>query len=168
MVRSIMYRKSRKGQFALEFMMTYGWAILVVLTIISALIYFTPNIKTITSKRCTFGPATPCLGTQLTNSELNIVVRNAILQKMYEVSAEATFPETVTCSVIDSAGNTLTPADNTINTDERFTINCPNDPVPAGLGLTDDSSVRVTITYKKSRGGFNQVSEGDIYAKMQR
>lgn len=152
----------------MEFMMTYGWAILVVLTIISALIYFTPNIKTITGKRCTFGPATPCLGTQLTDTTLDIVVRNAILQKMYNVRVETDFPVAgVTCEILDI--NTDLPiVPPVIGTDARFKIRCPNGPAPAGLGLTDDSSVRVTVKYQKSSGGFDQISQGDIYAKMQR
>src|SRR3989338_423825 len=36
----LMFRKSGKGQAALEFLMTYGWAILVVLIVIGALSYF--------------------------------------------------------------------------------------------------------------------------------
>jgi len=148
----------------MEFMMTYGWAILVVVTIIGALVYFTPNVKTLTGKRCAFGPTTPCLGTSLDNLELKIALRNAILQKMYNVRAETNFPSVVTCEVLDSAGLVAT----TINTDERFTISCPNTPAPAGLGFTDDASVRVTIKFQKSSTGFDQISEGDIYAKMQR
>jgi hypothetical protein len=47
----------RKGQAAMEFLMTYGWAILVVLAAIGALAYFgVLNVKSYLPEQC-FGPA---------------------------------------------------------------------------------------------------------------
>ncbi|MGV8171777.1 MAG: hypothetical protein ACP5OA_03740 [Candidatus Woesearchaeota archaeon] len=54
---------SRKGQAALEFMMTYGWAILVVLAAIGALSYFgVLNPARLTPETCLTSSGFGCLG----------------------------------------------------------------------------------------------------------
>jgi len=53
--------KMKKGQAAMEFLMTYGWAILVVMIVIAALWYFgvlTPT--TFLPERCTLGTGIAC------------------------------------------------------------------------------------------------------------
>ena len=51
----------KQGQAALEFLMTYGWAILVVLIAIGALAYFgVLNPKGILPKACILGPGFNC------------------------------------------------------------------------------------------------------------
>lgn len=52
---------NKRGQAALEFLMTYGWAILVVLIAIGALAYFgVLNPKGILPKACIIGPGFNC------------------------------------------------------------------------------------------------------------
>ncbi|MEK6967590.1 MAG: hypothetical protein AABX51_03085 [Nanoarchaeota archaeon] len=52
---------SRKGQAAMEFLMTYGWAILVVLVVIAALAYFgVLDPTTVLPDRCAFPTALTC------------------------------------------------------------------------------------------------------------
>ena len=49
--------KVKKGQAALEFLMTYGWAILVVLIVIGALAYFgVLDPKRFLPEKCELGP----------------------------------------------------------------------------------------------------------------
>ena len=51
----------RKGQAAMEFLMTYGWAILVVLIAIGALAYFgVLNPSKFLPESCTIGPGFSC------------------------------------------------------------------------------------------------------------
>src|SRR3989338_8170279 len=51
----------KKGQAALEFLMTYGWAILVVLVVIGALAYFgVLNPSILLPEKCTFGAGLGC------------------------------------------------------------------------------------------------------------
>ncbi len=51
----------RKGQAAMEFLMTYGWAILVVLIAIGALAYFgVLNPSRFLPESCTIGPGIGC------------------------------------------------------------------------------------------------------------
>ena len=39
-IMKLIITKSKKSQATMEFLMTYGWAILIVLTAIAALVYF--------------------------------------------------------------------------------------------------------------------------------
>ena len=70
---------SRKSQAALEFIMTYGWAILVVLVAIGALAYFgvlSPD-KFLPSK-CTLQSGIACLDHKATAASLVLSVQNSL------------------------------------------------------------------------------------------
>ncbi len=67
----------KKGQAALEFLMTYGWAILVVLVAIGALAYFgvlSPD-KFLPS-RCTLQSGLSCVDHKITPGVVTVVVKN--------------------------------------------------------------------------------------------
>ncbi|TAL55535.1 MAG: hypothetical protein EPN86_03275 [Nanoarchaeota archaeon] len=50
-----------KGQAAMEFLMTYGWAILAVLLVIAVLTYFgVPNAENLVPDRCSMTPPFTC------------------------------------------------------------------------------------------------------------
>jgi hypothetical protein len=54
--------KFKKAQAAMEFLMTYGWAILVVLVVIGALAYFgVLNPQQFLPKKCQFGTGIVCV-----------------------------------------------------------------------------------------------------------
>ena len=58
----------RKGQAAMEFLMTYGWAILVVLIVIGALAYFgVLNPQQFLPQKCQFSTGLVCVDKQLTS-----------------------------------------------------------------------------------------------------
>src|SRR3989338_4858786 len=68
---------NKKGQAALEFLMTYGWAILVVLVAIGALAFFgvlSPD-KFLPAK-CTLQPGLACIDHQVTPGIVTVVVKN--------------------------------------------------------------------------------------------
>ncbi len=70
---------SRSGQAALEFIMTYGWAILVVLVAIGALAYFgvlSPD-KFLPAK-CTLQSGIACIDHKATATTLEIVAQNSL------------------------------------------------------------------------------------------
>lgn len=55
--------RSKKGQAAMEFIMTYGWAVLVVLVVIGALVYFgVLSPERLLPERCTFPAELGCVG----------------------------------------------------------------------------------------------------------
>ncbi|MBI1935816.1 hypothetical protein HYS31_05230 [Candidatus Woesearchaeota archaeon] len=70
---------NRKSQAALEFLMTYGWAILVVLVAVGALAYFgvlSPD-KFLPAK-CTLQAGIGCIDHKATGAALNVVMRNSL------------------------------------------------------------------------------------------
>ncbi|MFC1697660.1 hypothetical protein ACFL1H_04980 [Nanoarchaeota archaeon] len=71
--------KFKKGQAAMEFLMTYGWAILVVIGIIAALAYFgvlSPG-KLIPDKCIAEPPIGVCHEYQVAENEITIILRNS-------------------------------------------------------------------------------------------
>ncbi|MBI2657311.1 hypothetical protein HYX08_01300 [Candidatus Woesearchaeota archaeon] len=70
---------NKKSQAALEFLMTYGWAILVVLVAVGALAYFgvlSPD-KFLPAK-CTLQAGIGCIDHKATGTALNVVLRNSL------------------------------------------------------------------------------------------
>ncbi|MBW3000178.1 hypothetical protein KY339_05900 [Candidatus Woesearchaeota archaeon] len=69
--------KTKKSQAAMEFLMTYGWAILVVLAAIAALAYFgvlSPG-KFIPEK-CMLSPGIACEDFKVTSNSVIVILRN--------------------------------------------------------------------------------------------
>ena len=56
----------RKGQSAMEYLMTYGWAILVIIIVIAVLFYIgVLNPRNVTPSTCTFPPGISCASYKL-------------------------------------------------------------------------------------------------------
>jgi hypothetical protein len=74
-----MRKYHKKAQAAMEFLMTYGWAILVVLTGISALAYFgVLDTSTFIPKRCIFAPGLSCIDYEIeeTTGRVKFALKN--------------------------------------------------------------------------------------------
>ena len=68
-----------KGQAAMEFLMTYGWAILVVLAAIGALAYFgVLSPDKFLPERCTLPPGIACLDAKVTTSNVELIIQNSL------------------------------------------------------------------------------------------
>ena len=66
-----------KGQAAMEFLMTYGWAILVVLIVIGALAYFgVLSPSTLLPEKCTFPVSLSCLDHSVTQTYIAVSLQN--------------------------------------------------------------------------------------------
>ncbi len=76
----------RKAQAAMEFLMTYGWAILVVLIAIGALMYFIKPTEMIPEK-CTLptGSGIFCeqWGADSVGSEITLLIKNSMTEPLY-------------------------------------------------------------------------------------
>ena len=72
--------REKRGQAAMEFLMTYGWAILVVLIAIGALAYFgVLNPSKFLPESCTIGPGIGCDDFKVqTTGAGTIIVRNGM------------------------------------------------------------------------------------------
>lgn len=91
----------RKGQAAMEFLMTYGWAILVVLAAIGALAYFGVfSTGSLLPDRCTAAAGFSCVDMKVDSTDDE--VRFAIIQNTGENIGN------VTVTLTDSAGTVCT------------------------------------------------------------
>jgi len=71
----------KKGQAAIEFIMTYGWAILVVLVAIAALAYFgVLSPDRFLPEKCTFPPGLACTDFTVSSTGMSLVVQNSLGQ----------------------------------------------------------------------------------------
>jgi len=145
-------QKRSRAQAALEFMMTYGWMLLVLAASIGGLVYFMPSSRSLTTNRCAFEPGISCLGTTFTSDNLTIVVRNSMGQTLYNLSANVSMPVNMACNV----------SNNMPASDTRITIVCQNTGM---MNLSRDSRISILVKYKKIRDGYDQSMIGDIYAK---
>jgi len=103
--------RSKKSQAALEFLMTYGWAILVVLVAIGALAYFgvlSPD-KFLPSK-CTLPAGIACVDFKVdditTGDEIRVVLRNGMGFDATGLTVRIESPAGTICGT-DSAAATL-------------------------------------------------------------
>ncbi|MEK6967598.1 MAG: hypothetical protein AABX51_03125 [Nanoarchaeota archaeon] len=70
-------KNNRKAQAAMEFLMTYGWAILVVLVVISALAYFGVLDPTqLLPERCIFSSVYPCTDSAVSFESTGFTIYN--------------------------------------------------------------------------------------------
>ena len=106
----------KRSQAAMEFLMTYGWAIVVVMVMLGALAYFGVfNVKSFLPKRCLAGSDMSCMqdpsffnaysGDNFINSRIAFSVKNNWNYQVQLISinlskAESEHP----CSVITSSG----------------------------------------------------------------
>ena len=144
--------KNRKSQAALEFLMTYGWAILVVLVSIGALAYFgvlSPD-KFLPSK-CTLQSGIACLDHKATPPQVEIVIQNSL---GYDISA-------ITVSA-GECGSSSVPATALANGDKRtYTIACAVQ--LQGSKYNEQLNVSYTIT----ETGLTHKNVGEIVARVE-
>lgn len=69
---------SKKAQASMEFLMTYGWALLVVLLAIGALTYFNSGITKQSSEICSLSAGFGCSEFKINTNAITIVLRNGL------------------------------------------------------------------------------------------
>lgn len=147
----------RKGQAAMEFLMTYGWAILAAIIAIAVLAYFgvfspgkyMPNV-------CTINAPLGCEEYAISNTNVTLVVRNG--------AGDSVDISSVTlsgCATIQNESGGSVPyivADGT--TIKLIATGC--------TGLTTGSKFKgdISIAYIKGTGTLTQTSTGSISGKV--
>ncbi len=67
----------KKAQAAMEFLLSYGWAILAIVVVIAALLYFgVVNPGQYLGKRCHFPQGLSCRDTEIVNSDVQLSIKN--------------------------------------------------------------------------------------------
>ncbi|MBI2133714.1 hypothetical protein HYU11_03465 [Candidatus Woesearchaeota archaeon] len=98
-----MIQKSKRGQAAMEFLMTYGWAILVVLVVIGALAYFgVLSPDNLLPEKCTFPLQLSC--------------------KDFSAADTVAGPDSVTLSLVNGAGRSMIIRDMNVTSSEAIAV----------------------------------------------
>jgi hypothetical protein len=151
----------RKGQAAMEFLMTYGWAILVVLAAIGALAYFgVLSPDRFLPDKCTATPPFSCTaykvqGGGVTN-DVTLFLSNSAGVDMSALSVA------LTCET--AAGTAVAGAPTTLQNGQagNFTFSCAADPT-TGLRWKGN----YTITYTKSGESISHTATGSIQVRAE-
>jgi uncharacterized protein (UPF0333 family) len=149
-----MYNK--KAQAAMEFLMTYGWAILVVLVAIAALAYFgvlSPN--RFLPERCTLPSGIACLDHKASDSAdtIQLQVQNGMGVDL----------QNVTLTVPNCAASNATDIANGMQA-SLVTGDCNDDVLTVGSKYTSDA---VTITYTNKDTGISHSKTGSLTTKVE-
>ncbi len=141
----------KKGQAAIEFIMTYGWAILVVLVAIAALAYFgVLSPDRFLPEKCTFPPGIACTDFTVTTAGMNVVLQNSLGQDITMVS------------LTDESGSCSTSPGSALNNGDTATYtfsSCTHGSV--GSRYTTD----VTVVYTTA-SGLNHTRIGSVTGRV--
>jgi len=75
----VILNKNRKSQAAMEFLMTYGWAILVVLAAIAALAYFgVLSPEKFLPEKCLIETGFTCISSKIESGQSTIILSNGL------------------------------------------------------------------------------------------
>ncbi|MCF7871767.1 hypothetical protein K9L97_01925 [Candidatus Woesearchaeota archaeon] len=148
----------KRGQAALEFLTTYGWAFMVILVMIGALAYFgVLNPQNLIPDQCAITSGFSCRDTLLNTTTISLLVVNNM-------------GETISITGFDASQSTGTIIDTptlptgTVNDGNEFTITAP---VTAVLTSGSKEKLGFEITYVKSSGEFPHKATGTITQTVQ-
>lgn len=142
----------KKGQAAMEFLMTYGWAILVVLAAIAALAYFgVLSPEKFLGEKCILETGLSCVSHKVEPSQITLVLaqnkgKTIIINSIAVGSCSSTFSETMLSG-----------------TDHTFVIggSCNN-------GLQKESfKGAITIGYTEKDYNLSKTVYGDLNTKVE-
>ena len=141
----------RKGQAALEFLMTYGWAILVVLAAIAALAYFgVLSPDRFLPEKCTLPSGLACLDFRATASGVDLILQNSFGFDMNTVS--------VSLNGTGCVGTATGPAALTNGEQGTFTVACTP---PSGKYKGN-----INIAYVNQNTGLSHTKLGELIVKV--
>ncbi len=157
----------KKGQAAMEFLMTYGWAILVVIAAIAALAYFgVLDPARLLPERCQFPAGMDCIDkANIQTTQLDLALRNNV-----------GFPIDVTATSVSMPGYTCTGSTAATGTSGNYTslpVTISNNQVVrirftgcSGLSAGDKFDGTVTVTYTNTETGLSHDVIGDVRGRV--
>ena len=151
----------KKGQAALEFLTTYGWAFLIILVMMGAISYFGfTNPSTLLPDKCAFGTEFSCEDHQITASDGKVKFKlKENIQKSIIMGNATCQIEGETSKVTDSSHN-----GKTWNAKDTLEFVCD---YGAGKFLKGERvKVKITMQYQKIPNGFLHETDGEIYTKV--
>jgi len=152
--------KDRKGQAAMEFLMTYGWAILAAIIVIAVIsIYFRPSAlvqNSVVVNAPLYG-----VGTTIAAGQIQIEVRNNGGETITVTGATLSFnsPSGAVCSTLDGGSGVLDASGTTV-LDFGGTTAC------TGLTAGDTVNGDVTVSYTRPDSTLTLQSTGSLSGKV--
>ncbi|MCH8329707.1 MAG: hypothetical protein IIB81_04950 [Nanoarchaeota archaeon] len=143
--------KSKKSQAAMEFLMTYGWAILVVLAAIAALAYFgVLSPEKFLPEKCLMETGFTCISSKVESAQSTIIFSNGL-------------GRSVIIDSIQIGGCTTTFSESMISEDEKtFVITgCSNG------DLRETFKGEVIIKYTEKRTNLTKTAYGILTTKIE-
>jgi hypothetical protein len=160
----------RKGQAALEFLTTYGWAFLVILVMIGALAYFgVLNPSGLLPARCTFSPEISCLEHKVNSNLVANPMDNSLefrFRNNVGQMADFTFNATELSSDISGTCVCDGVATCTIKAGRTAAVNC-TDFTGVIFASGDKIKFEVNANFTKSGGLYSTPVKGEIYGEAQ-
>lgn len=160
----------RRGQAALEFLTTYGWAFLVILIMIGALAYFgVLNPIGLLPDRCNFGPEVECQDFQIsqTGDLIKIKLKNNVGEAISIAASEGLTVTTESATDLDCSDVSGTSGVWPAGDVRDFTFSgCNSDEV--GFVLGDKAKVSIKLRYYSVRSGSGYAHDisGEIFATV--
>lgn len=149
----------KKGQAAMEFLMTYGWAILVVLAAVAALAYFgVLNPDRFMPEKCTFPSGFACLDSVGNTSVITMRVQNAAGYDVTGMTFDLDKVTGETCTLVGDTSGT-----NSLGNGEGGSVTCTGvSGYTSGAKLNTD----VDITFVRSDSSLSHTSTGQLIMKL--
>ena len=142
----------KRGQAATEFLMTYGWAILVVMVAVSALAYFgVLSPDQFLPEKCTMPPGISCVDYKITESDVQVFLQNSM---GYDITITS-------INVTDKSGCVNSTDYDLVNGAEvLYTISCSG---TTGEKFKSD----IKVSYVNSATNISHSKLGNIVAKVE-
>jgi len=142
----------KKSQAAMEFLMTYGWAILVVLAAIAALAYFgVLSPEKFLPEKCILAPGLACVSHKVEPSKITLIISNGL-------------GRSITITSVDVAGCSGTFSRGMMSGNEstfELTTGCSNG------DSRDAFKGEITFKYTEKQTGLTKTIYGNIASKVE-
>ncbi|MGV8162285.1 MAG: hypothetical protein ACP5N2_03045 [Candidatus Nanoarchaeia archaeon] len=161
----------KKGQAALEFLTTYGWAFMVILVMIGALAYFgVLNPKNLVSDKCIAAPGFTCTDFQVTAFTVSLALTNGQGESITITNAdlkEGAGTVITSFTILPGPGITEVTAGSeyVVADGSAFTVEFNTD----GTSLVEGEKAKLeySFDYQTSSGSFTHPFSGTVTAKVQ-
>lgn len=151
-----------KAQASMEFLLTYGWAILLVLLMISSLAYFGVfNIDDMIPNKCFFSAGVNCnehvVYTSGSETRVNLLLTNNF--------GETIIPKKI--NITDMNGNSGCDCQNNCGMSGSWESSSQKMMNFSCFDNIDRVDLRIRITYKLLRGDYDRVVEGQLQSRVE-
>jgi len=170
----------RKGQTAMEYLMTYGWAILVIMVVLAVLFYLgILNPRGITPTQCSFPAGLTCITWKLyttgglylkigqgTGRTINITGVVCTMNSSYVPGGTIYYNPQPTNQILVPSASQAVIADTAAGL--NLNINCTNEQGQLITGTIGDSyNGKLYVNYTETDTGLQRITTGSISAKYE-